>query len=146
MTLNLKWLFLFLFAVLGLATAVAQSTNEQWRIDSDKRTFYVWDGKTNQYQSRDHEDEHTVIEIRMISSPNNGYVVVALTDNGITRLFHGSITQFVENEKERVWSLQSKNLQSNLTYDKLNKEWIYKYEVEDNRYKKIFIFKEALNT
>ena len=143
--MNTKWNWIvpFLFACIGLTTAQAQSTNEQWRIDSNKRTFYVWDYKSNQYQSRDHEDEHTVIEVRMISSAQNGYVVIALTDNGVSRMFHGSITQFTENEKERSWSLQSKNLQSNLTFDKQTKDWIYKYEVEDNRYKKIFIFKES---
>lgn len=145
MRLKLKWFLPIIFAFIGVSSVQAQATNEQWRIDSNRRTFYVWDDKSNQYQSRDHEEEHTVIEIRMISSANNGYVVLSLTDNGVSRLYHGSITQFYENEKERVWSLQSRNLQSNLTFDKLSKEWIYKYEVEDNRYKKIFIFKEALS-
>jgi len=129
-----------LLVLLLSATAFCQVDN-QTRFISDSRQFYMWSAEKDDYELKETEYENSLIDIREIGSKSNGYVVISLTDNGVVRMYHGSITGFNAKESEGSWSLRSKLLQGKLTYNPEKNQFTYMYEAGDKRYNKIFIFK-----
>ncbi len=140
---NLFTVVLFLMS----AAAFAQ-VDTQIRFDSDSRQFYMWNEDRGSYELRETEHEHSVIDIREIGSKGNGYIIISLADNGQSRIFHGSITGFNNDEnKEGSWSMRSKSLQGRLTYNPEKHTITYTYEAHDKRYNKILVFSlRPLNT
>ena len=134
----MKKLFV-LTAFLFTALSFAQVDN-QTRFISDSRQFYVWSPEKDDYELRETEYENSLIDIREIGSKSNGYVVISLTDNGVVRMYHGSITGFTAKENEGSWSLRSKLLQGKLIYNPEKNQFTYMYEAGDKRYNKIFVF------
>ncbi len=132
-----KCTLLFLLLVSSISFAQVDS---QTRYISDSRQFYMWSPEKDSYELKDTEYENSLIDIREIGSKSNGYVVISLTDNGVTRMYHGSITDFTKKDGEGSWSLRSKVLQSKLTYDPEKNTFTYLYEAGDKRFNKIFVF------
>lgn len=125
-----------------LTAALSAQTDSQTRYTSDTRQYYVWSDASNSYIMKDNEFENSVIDIREIGSRSNGYISISMVDDGIARLYHGSITAFSVNDKnEPTWQMRSKTLKSKLTYNPENHTFTYVYEADQKRYNKIFIFK-----
>lgn len=138
---------LFLLLLFISANAFAQ-VDTQTRFTSDSRQYYVWNDAQNSYELRETEHEHSLIEIREVGSKSSGYIVISLTDDGQSRIFHGSITGFANNEmNEGSWSMRSKTLQGRVTYNAEKHTVTYTYEANDKRYNKILVFSlRPLNT
>jgi len=134
--------YLLLFGLLVSSLSFGQVDN-QTRYISDSRQFFMWSPEKDSYELKETEYENSLIDIREIGSKSNGYVVISLTDNGVTRMYHGSITDFNSKDNEGSWSLRSKILQSKLTYDPKKNTFTYMYEAGDKRYNKIFVFNVA---
>ncbi len=116
-------------------------TNTQRRFESDTRTFFVWNADADKYDQKDSEFESTVIDIREINSKSNGYICIALTDDGKTRLYHGSIVQnSVDDKGVSTWVLRSQNARGKVIYDPFEKKITYSYESNGERYAKVFVF------
>ncbi len=130
-------------AILLIGFATFAQVDNQTRYISEQRQFYMWSAEKDSYVLKETEYENSLIDIREIGSKSNGYVVISLTDNGIVRMYHGSITDFNVKDKEGSWSLRSKLLQGKLTYNPEKNQFTYMYEAGDNRYNKIFIFNVA---
>jgi hypothetical protein len=129
-------------AALMLTAALSAQTDSQTRYTSDTRQYYVWSEASNSYIMKENEFENSVIDIREIGSRSNGYISISLVDDGIARLYHGSIQAFSVNAKnEPTWQLRSKTLKSKLTFNPDDHTFTYLYEANDKRYNKIFIFK-----
>ncbi|RYG42179.1 MAG: hypothetical protein EOO01_23590 [Chitinophagaceae bacterium] len=127
------------FALLLSSVGFAQ-IDSQVRYHSGHRQFYQWSAEKQDYELKDDEYETSVIDVREINSNRNGYVVLSLTDDGKTRMYHGSITGFKKDGDQDVWALRSKILKSKLVFDPKKKNIIYSFEAADDRYMKIFIF------
>lgn len=127
--------FCLLVSCIGFA-----QIDSQVRYHSSHRQFYQWNAEKQDYELRDDEYETSVIDIREINSNRNGYVAISMTDDGKTRMYHGSITGFKKDGEQDVWALRSKILKSKLVYDPIKKSIIYSYEANDERYLKIFVF------
>lgn len=138
---------LFLLLLFISANAFAQ-VDTQTRFTSDSRQYYVWNDAQNSYELRETEHEHSLIEIREVGSKSSGYIVISLTDDGQSRIFHGSITGFANNDmNEGSWSMRSKTLQGRVTYNAEKHTVTYTYEANDKRYNKILVFSlRPLNT
>ena len=130
-------------AILLIGFATFAQVDNQTRYISEQRQFYMWSAEKDSYVLKETEYENSLIDIREIGSKSNGYVVISLTDNGVVRMYHGSITDFNVKDKEGSWSLRSKLLQGKLTYNPEKNQFTYMYEAGDNRYNKIFIFNVA---
>jgi hypothetical protein len=116
----------------------------QKRFQSDTRKYYVWNIEGNAYLLKETEYEHSVIDIREIGSKTNGYIVISMSDNGLARLHHGSITAFSQDsENEGTWILRSKNMKAKLTYNPKENKMTYLFEADDKRYNKLIIFDVA---
>lgn len=101
----------------------------------------MWNDKTQSYELKDNEEEHSVIDIREHINKAAGYAVLSMTDDGKTRMFHGNITAYQSENGESVWSLRSKILKSRLVLNAQKRTLTYSYEANNERYMKIFIFK-----
>lgn len=133
---------LILSTVLFFTAALSAQTDSQTRYTSDTRQYYVWSEASKSYIMKENELENSVIDIREIGSRSNGYISISLVDDGIARLYHGSITAYSVNTKnEPTWQLRSKTLKSKLTYNPEEHSFTYLYEADEKRYNKIFIFK-----
>ena len=133
---------LILSTVLLCTAALSAQTDTQTRYTSDTRQYYVWSEASKSYIMKENELENSVIDIREIGSRSNGYISISLVDDGIARLYHGSITAYSVNTKnEPTWQLRSKTLKSKLTYNPEEHSFTYLYEADEKRYNKIFIFK-----
>ncbi|CAM3444178.1 hypothetical protein FLLO111716_10665 [Flavobacterium longum] len=133
---------LILSTVLLFTAALSAQTDSQTRYTSDTRQYYVWSEASKSYIMKENELENSVIDIREIGSRSNGYISISLVDDGIARLYHGSITAYSVNTKnEPTWQLRSKTLKSKLTYNPEEHSFTYLYEADEKRYNKIFIFK-----
>jgi hypothetical protein len=126
--------------LLCAALAFSQQHDAQTRYNSGFRQFYQWNGVTKTYELKDSEYESSIIDIREINFSNNGYIVIAMTDDAKTRLYHGSITAFNIEGDDEIWSMRSKILRSKLVYNRKKKTITYSFESNDERYMKIFIF------
>lgn len=135
----MKPLAFLLFIIAFVQTSFAQIDN-QIRLTSNHRTYYQWNEERNDYLVLDNEYESSVIDIREINTNRNGYIVISLTDDGVTRLYHGSIKGYSNENGIETWSMRSKVLKSKLVYDKEKKQVSYSYEATDQRYNKIFVF------
>jgi len=136
---------LFSGIVLGqnLPSAPAMPTriNEQTRYNSDSRLFYTWNPGKDAYDLKDTEFETSIIDIREINTHNSGYIILALTDDGKTRLYHGSIISFTTDEDgNSTWVMRSKNARGKLVFNPNKKTFTYSYESNEERYMKIFVF------
>ncbi|HEU0137803.1 MAG TPA: hypothetical protein VFQ50_10980 [Flavobacterium sp.] len=130
----------FALLLLLLTASLSAQVDTQLRYESDTRQFYVWNEERGSYELRETEYEHSVIDIREIGSKNSGYIVISLSDNGESRIFHGSITGFQAAATEGSWSMRSKLLKGKLTYNPEKNTFTYTYEATDKRYNKILIF------
>jgi len=129
---------IFLFSV----TALSAQVDTQTRYTSDSRQYFVWSDASGSYVMKDNEFENSVIDIREIGSRSNGYIAISMVDDGVARLYHGTITAFSVNAKnEPTWQLRSKTLRSKLTYNPDDHTFTYVYEADEKRYNKIFVFK-----
>lgn len=136
--------FLILLPILSTAQQMPEKVNDQKRYKSDSRMFYVWNEGKDSYDLRDTEFENSVIDIREIGSRSNGYIMIALTDDGKVRTYHGSIIQFtIDPEGNSTWVMRSKNARGKLVLEPKKKTLTYSYESNDKRYVKIFIFNLA---
>lgn len=135
----MKNIYNILFLFIGWSSFAQVDT--QTRFTSDSRQYYVWNDDRNSYELRETEHEHSLIEIREVGSKSAGYIVISLTDGGQSRIYHGSITAFANNDmNEGVWSMRSKTLQGRLTYNAEKHTVTYTYEANDKRYNKILVF------
>ncbi len=133
--------FLFFFCIALIAQTTPTKVNEQRRFNSDSRLFYVWNPEKDGYDLKDTEYESSIIDIREINTKSNGYVVISLTDDGKTRLYHGSIINYsVDDEGISTWVLRSKSARGKLALDPAKKRITYSFESNDTRYVKIFVF------
>ena len=125
----------------GVFAQPPEKVNDQKRYQSDNRMFYVWNEERDAYDLRDTEFENSVIDIREIGSRSNGYIMIALTDDGKIRTYHGSIAGFtIADDGNSTWTMRSKNARGKLVLDPKKKTLTYSYESNEERYVKIFIF------
>ncbi len=139
-----------LFSILSAITISAQTlplptmptrVNEQRRYISDSRLFYVWNAQKDAYDLKDTEFENSIIDVREINTHNSGYIVISLTDDGKTRLYHGSIISYsVDEDGNSTWIMRSKNARGKLVLNPVKKIFTYSYESNEERYVKIFVF------
>lgn len=120
--------------------ATAQ-TDTQLRYTSSSRQFFMWNEKSQSYELKDNEEEHSLIDIREQINKNSGYAVICMTDDAKTRLFHGNIIGYKSENGESTWSLRSKILKSKIVLNTEKRTLTYSYEANDERYMKIFVFK-----
>lgn len=133
---------LLVFALAFFCNFAFTQTDTQLRYTSSSRQFFMWNEKTQSYELKDNEEEHSLIDIREQVNKNSGYAVICMTDDGKTRLFHGNITGYAKSENgESTWSLRSKILKSRIVLNVEKKTLTYSYEANDERYMKIFVFK-----
>ena len=131
---------LFIIAMM-VTSAISAQIDTQNRLSSDSRQYFVWNDSSSSYLLQETEFEHSLIDIREIGSKSSGYIAISLTDNGITRLFHGSIIGFSTNEKkESTWQMRSKSMKGKLTYNPERNDFTYVYDANEKRYQRIFIF------
>jgi len=124
-----------------LAQTMPAKVNEQRRFNSDSRLFYGWNQEKSAYDLIDTEYENSVIDIREINTKNSGYIAICLTDDGKTRLYHGSIVNFsVDDDGIATWVMRSKNARGKLVLNPSKKQIIYSFESNETRYVKIFVF------
>lgn len=134
-------IFFLLISFFGAAQTTPTKVNEQRRFNSDSRLFYVWNQERDAYDLKDTEYESSVIDIREINTKSNGYIVIAITDDGKTRLYHGSIVNYsLDEEGVATWILRSKNARGKLSLDPKAKKITYSFESNETRYVKIFVF------
>lgn len=134
-------IFIFFITFCISAQTMPTKLNDQRRFHSDSRLFYAWNQERDAYDLKDTEYETSVIDIREINSKNSGYIVIALTDDGKTRLYHGSIINYsVDEEGISTWILRSKSARGKLSLDHKKKRITYSYESNETRYVKIFVF------
>lgn len=139
----MKTKFILFFLLVCLSNLQAQ-IDTQKRFQSDSRKYYVWNSDFEKYELLETEYEHAVIDIREIGSKSNGYVIISMTDNGQTRLHHGSIYNFTKDaETEGSWSIQSKFMRAKLTYNPKDNTMTYLYDGDSKRYKRLMIFTVA---
>lgn len=132
---------LVLLPLLNFAQDMPEKVNDQKRFKSDSRMFYVWNEAKDAYDLRETEYENSVIDIREIGSRSNGYILIALTDDGKVRTYHGSIAQFnIDADGNSTWTMRSKNARGKLVLEPKKKTLTYSYESNEKRYVKIFIF------
>lgn len=138
---NTLTVFLLLLQTVVFAQQLPEKVNDQKRYKSDNRLFYVWNEGKDAYDLRDTEFENSVIDIREIGSRSNGYILLALTDDGNVRTYHGSIIQFnIDENGNSTWVMRSKNARGKLVLDPKKKTLTYSYESNEKRYVKIFVF------
>jgi hypothetical protein len=133
--------FLLFISVLAFAQTMPAKINDQRRFNSDSRLFYVWNQEKDAYDLKDTEYENSVIDIREINTKTSGYIVISLTDDGKSRLYHGSIINYsVDEEGISTWILRSKSARGKLALDHKKKKITYSFESNETRYVKIFVF------
>ena len=136
--------YILFFLVLAFSFQAKAQIDSQKRFQSDSRKYYVWNFEANAYELKETEYEHSIIDIREIGSKTNGYVVISMIDNGLSRLYHGSITGFAQdNQNEGTWYMRSKIIKAKLTYNPKENTMTYMFEANDTRYNKLFVFNVA---
>jgi hypothetical protein len=129
-------LILLLFCITGFAQVDIQK-----RFQSDSRKYYVWNSEHDKYELMETEFENSIIDIREIGSKTNGYIVVSMFDNGMTRLHHGSITNYTQDsDNEGTWYIRSKYMRAKLTYNPADNTMTYLYDGDNKRYNRLMIF------
>lgn len=136
--------YLFAFALAFYCVAASAQTDSQARYVSEFRQFFMWNEEKQTYELKDTEEEHSIIDIREQINKASGYVVISMTDDAKTRMYHGNITAYKQENGESTWSLRSKVLKSKVVLDAQKRTLTYSYEANDERYMKIFVFKLSL--
>jgi hypothetical protein len=137
-----KYFILIILLAFSLQSKAQMDT--QKRFQSDSRKYYVWNFEGNAYELKETEYEHSIIDIREIGSKSNGYIVISMIDNGLSRLHHGSISNFTQDsDNEGTWIFRSKFIKAKLTYNPKENKMTYLYEADDKRYNKLIIFNVA---
>lgn len=132
---------LTLLFLLLLSVKFYGQIDNQKRFQSDTRKYYVWDIFEKKYELKETEYEHSIIDIREIGSKTNGYIVISMLDNGLTRLHHGSIYSYTKtSEKEGTWLFKSKTSKAKLTYNPEENTITYLYDADNERYNRLMIF------
>ena len=132
---------LLCISVAASAQTMPTKVNEQRRFNSDSRLFYAWNAERDAYDLKDTEFETSVIDIREINTKSSGYIVISMTDDGKTRLYHGSIINYsVDDEGIATWILRSKSARGKVSLDPKKKRITYSFESNETRYVKIFVF------
>ena len=130
-----------LILVLLFLWSVNTQIDSQKRFQSDSRKYYVWNKEFDKYELKETEYENSVIDIREIGSKTNGYIVISMLDNGLTRLHHGSIYSYTKtSEKEGTWLFKSKTSKAKLTYNPEENTITYLYDADNERYNRLMIF------
>jgi len=138
---NIIICFILLLSGMMSAQNMPLRVNDQTRYVSDSRLFYVWNEQKDAYDLKDTEYEYSIIDIREINTRSSGYIAISLTDDGKTRLYHGSIISFtVDEDGNSVWVMRSKNARGKLVLNPIKKILTYSYESNEQRYVKIFVF------
>ena len=132
---------LLAIALVLYSLAASAQTDSQTRYVSNSRQFFMRNDARQTYELKDTEEEHSLIDIREQINKNSGYVTIAMTDDGKTRLYHGNIVGFKNENGESTWSMRSKILKSKLVLNTEKRTLTYSYEANDERYMKIFVFK-----
>lgn len=136
--------YILLLLVFAFSWQINAQVDTQKRFQSDMRKYYVWNFEANAYQLKETEYEHTIIEIRELGSKTNGYVIISMVDNGLTRLHHGSITNFSQDsENEGTWTLRSKYMKAKITYNPKENTMTYLYDANDKRYNRLIVYSVA---
>jgi hypothetical protein len=136
----MKIKFALLLIVLTCTSIFAQLDNQK-RLQSDQRKYYTWNYEEKKYELKETEYEHSIIDIREIGSKTNGYIVISMLDNGLTRLQHGSIYNYTQNsENEGTWLFKSKNSKAKMTYNPQENTVTYLFDADNERYKRLMIF------
>ncbi len=131
----------YLLFIVFFATAASAQIDSQTRYTSDSRQYYVWSDQSNSYVLRETEYEHTTIDVREMGSKSNGYIAISMVDDGVSRLFHGSITAYSVNEKgEPTWQMRSKIMKGKLTFNPEARTFTYVYDASDKRYQRIMVY------
>lgn len=136
--------YLLAFALSIYCVFASAQTDSQARYVSNFRQFYMWNEEKQTYELKDTEEEHSIIDIREQINKNSGYVVICMTDDAKTRMYHGNITGYKYENGESTWSLRSKVLKSKAVLNAEKRTLTYSYEANDERYMKIFVFKLSL--
>jgi hypothetical protein len=132
---------LFFISIAISAQTMPTKVNEQRRFNSDSRLFYAWNAEKDAYDLKDTEFETSVIDIREINTKSSGYIVISMTDDGKTRLYHGSIINYsIDDEGVATWILRSKSARGKVALDPKKKRITYSFESNETRYVKIFVF------
>jgi len=132
---------LLVIGITGMAQTMPTKINEQRRFNSDSRLFYAWNEERDAYDLKDTEYETSVIDIREINTKSSGYIVISMTDDGKTRLYHGSIINYsIDDEGVATWILRSKSARGKVVLDPKKKRITYSFESNETRYVKIFVF------
>lgn len=130
----------FLLIILSCSSIFAQLDNQK-RLQSDQRKYYTWNYDEKKYELKETEYEHSIIDIREIGSKTNGYIVISMLDNGLTRLHHGSIYNYTQNsENEGTWLFKSKISKAKITYNPKENTLTYLYDADNERYRRLIIF------
>ena len=136
--------YFILLLVFAFSFQTKAQIDSQKRFQSDTRKYYVWNFEANSYELKETEYEHSIIDIREIGSKTNGYIVISMNDNGLSRLHHGSISGFSQdNNNEGTWYFRSKFIKAKLTYNPKENTMTYLYEANDTRYNKLIVFNVA---
>ncbi|WNM18779.1 hypothetical protein [Flavobacterium capsici] len=136
----MKIKFALLLVVFTCVNIFAQVDNQK-RLQSDVRKYYVWNNDEKKYELMETEYEHSIIDIREIGSKTNGYIVISMLDNGLTRLHHGSIYNYSQtSENEGTWLFKSKTSKAKMTYNPQDNTITYLYDADNNRYRRLLIF------
>jgi len=140
----MKYFIISLLLVISAAVTaqtMPAKVNEQRRFNSDSRLFYVWNPERDAYDLKYTEYETSVIDIREINTKSNGYIVISMTDDGKTRLYHGSIINYsIDDDGVATWILRSKSARGKVALDPKKKRITYSFESNETRYVKIFVF------
>lgn len=136
----MKIKFALLFIIVLCSNVFAQLDNQK-RLQSDQRKYYTWNYEEKKYELKETEYEHSIIDIREIGSKTNGYVILSMHDNGLTRLHHGSIYNYNQNsENEGTWYFKSKNSKGKITYNPKENTITYLFDADNDRYRRLMIF------
>lgn len=136
--------YILLLLVLAFSWQTNAQVDTQKRFQSDSRKYYVWNFDGNAYELKETEYEHSIIEIREIGSKTNGYIIISMVDNGLSRMHHGSITNFSQDsENEGTWTLRSKYMKAKITYNPKENTMTYLYDANDKRYNRLIVFSVA---
>lgn len=131
----------FLFLIVLTCNNIFAQINNQNRLQSDQRKYYTWNSEEKKYELQETEYEHSIIDIREIGSKTNGYIVISMLDNGLTRLHHGSIYNYTRNsEDEGTWLFKSKDSKAKITYNPKENTITYLFDADNDRYRRLMIF------
>ncbi len=132
---------LFIFLMIFSTTTTFAQIDNQKRFQSDQRKFYTYNYDFQKYELKETEYEHSIIDIREVGSKTNGYIAISLHDNGLTKLYHGSIYSYTQDSKdEGTWLFKSKDNKAKMTYNPKDNTITFLFDGNKERYTKLYVF------